>query len=62
VKTMLMLIDAGTMDPIFKVQFLNNIYLIQCIVYVTDNFQLCDLVFPLCTLMDGETKANLEAL
>jgi hypothetical protein len=41
---------------------INNTYLIQCIVSVTDNFQSRDLVFPLCTLMGGETKANLEAL
>jgi hypothetical protein len=41
---------------------INNTYLIQYIVYVTDNFQSCDLVFSLCILMGGETKLNIEAL
>jgi hypothetical protein len=41
---------------------IDNTYLIQCIVSVAHNFKSRDLVFPLCTLMGSETKANLEAL
>jgi hypothetical protein len=41
---------------------INNTYFIQYIVSVTDNFQSRDLVFPLRTLMGGDTKANLETL
>jgi hypothetical protein len=41
---------------------IHNTYLIQCIVSVTDKFQSRGLVFPMCTLMGGETKVNLKAL